>query len=100
MSTIKLARDSLASRLPRLLRPTRSVEVRVVVGGVEEDRFVASRPDTLARALKPIVVHLEDRVGQVDLTAVEAGPWPWSATRRVPLAAGLDEAFRYLVEWR
>ena len=73
----------------------RTVEVRIVVSGIEEDAFAASRTDTLIRALRPILKHL-DGSAVVEMVGVElAPPLFGSSEARQPLA-DLSEAIAFL----
>jgi hypothetical protein len=70
----------------------------VIVAGLEEDSFVASAPETLARSLRPVYAHLVGRPGRVELTGLERPRWPFGGkTRQVPLE-DLGAAIRYLLD--
>ncbi len=77
------------------LAPRRTVEVRILVSGREEDAFAASRAGTLVKALEPILKHLDGRAA-VEIVGVErSAPFLGSRERRQPLA-DVAEAVAFL----
>jgi hypothetical protein len=89
------ALSAVASLRPGSFAPRRTVEVRIVVAGHEEDAFAVSHADTLIRVLALMLKHL-DNPATIKLSGVERAAVPLDSSRRSVQLADLDEAIAFL----